>query len=156
MKAHLVDRRLLARSYLWLGPFQAAFVMAAFFGAYRLAGFDRFLDLPADGTAYRSAAGMALAAVVTTQIGNLFAQRSERISLFRIGFGGNRLLWWGVASEVAVIAAIVYVPWLQRVIGTAAFPAVGWLWLLLGIPILPLVDETRKAWRRGRERRRCT
>jgi calcium-translocating P-type ATPase len=154
LDAHLIDRQLLTRSYLWLGPLQAAFVMAAFFGAYRLAGVQGWLDLPSDGPIYRSATAMALAAVVATQIGNLFAQRSVRVSLLRLGLGNNRLLWWGILSEVLVIVLIVFVPAAQDVIGTAPFPAVGWVWLLLGVPLLPLADELRKALLRRRERAR--
>jgi magnesium-transporting ATPase (P-type) len=149
---HVIDRKLLARAYLWLGPLQAAAVMAAFFGAYRLAGYSGWLDLPADGEVYRSAAGMALAMVVATQIGNLFAQRTEEVSLLRTGLGGNRLLWWGVASEVVVILILIYTPFAQAVVGVAPFPAVGWLWLLPGIPLLPLADELRK-WLVRRRRR---
>ena len=150
LDARLIDKRLLLRSYVWLGPMQALFVMAAFFGAYRLAGIDGWLDLPAEGPVYLSASAMALAAVVATQVGNLFTQRSERVSLFRIGLGGNRLLWWGILSEVIVIALIVYVPFLQELIGTAPFPPEGWFWLLLGVPLLPFVDEIRKFLRRSR------
>jgi calcium-translocating P-type ATPase len=155
LDAHLIDRRLLTRSYLWLGPLQAAFVMAAFFGAYRLAGVQGWIDLPSDGPIYRSATAMALAAVVATQIGNLFAQRSVRVSLLRMGLGNNRLLWWGILSEVLVIILIVFVPAVQDVIGTAPFPAVGWAWLLLGVPLLPIADELRKALVRRRERARA-
>ena len=150
LDAHLIDRPLLTRAYLWLGPLQAAFVMAAFFGAYRLTGLDGWLDLPGEGPIYASATAMALAAVVATQIGNLFTQRSNRVSLFRIGLGGNRLLWWGILSELIVIALIVYVPVFQDVIGTAPFPAVGWAWLLLGLPLLPIADEIRKLIARSR------
>lgn len=141
---HVVDRRLLTRAYLWLGPLQATFVMAAFFLAYRLAGYDGWLDLPASGPVYAGATAAALAAVVVTQIGNLFTQRSERVSLARIGLGGNRLLWWGVLSEVLLIVAIVYVPALNRLVGTGPFEASTWLWLTVGIPLLPMADEIRK------------
>jgi magnesium-transporting ATPase (P-type) len=155
LDAHLIDRRLLVRSYLLLGSLQAAFVMAAFFGAYRLAGFEGWLDLPSEGPIYRSATAIALAAVVATQIGNLFAQRSARVSSLRMGLGHNRLLWWGILSELLVIALIVYVPIFQDVIGTAPFPTVGWAWLLLGVPLLPIADEVRKAVARWRRRTRA-
>jgi magnesium-transporting ATPase (P-type) len=149
---HVIDRRLLIRAYLWLGPLQALAVMAAFFGAYRLAGLSGWLDLPAEGDLYGSATAMALAMVVATQIGNLFAQRSDEVSLLRTGLGRNPLLWWGILSEVVVILLLVYTPFGHAVVGTDPFPAVGWLWLLLGIPLLPMVDELRK-WlvRRRRE-----
>lgn len=145
---HLIDRALLGRAYLWLGPAQALFVMAAFFAAYRLLGFRDLLQLPDSGPDYRAAAAMALAAVVVTQIGNLFAQRSRG---FR-SLGANRLLGWGVASEVLVVAALVYLPWLGNVIGTGPFPAVGWLWLLPGIGLLPLVEVVRKRVNRNKRR----
>jgi magnesium-transporting ATPase (P-type) len=151
---HVIDKRLLRRAYLWLGPVQAAFVMLAFFIGFRLQGYDMTGDLPASGPDYRAATAMALAAVVFTQIGNLFAQRSETESLRRVGFGGNRMLWWGVASELVLIGLIVYTPVLNRIIGTAPFPAAGWLWLLLGIPVVPLADELRKSLSRRRARRK--
>ncbi len=43
-----------------------------------------------------------------------------------------------------ILALIVYVPFLQNVIGTAAIPATDWLWLLLMAPLLLLTDEVRK------------
>jgi len=153
LQGHLIDRRLLTRSYLILGPIQAIFVMAAFFGAYRLQGVSSWSDLPSSGPVYLAATAMALAAVVATQIGNLFAQRSERVSLRRVGLRGNRLIWWGIFSEVVVILIIVYVPAAQSFVGTAPFPPIGWVWLLLGIPLLPIVDEIRKGLRSRRTTR---
>jgi magnesium-transporting ATPase (P-type) len=143
---HLIDRALLGRAYLWLGPAQALFVMAAFFAAYRLQGFRDLLQLPGSGPSYRAATAMALAAVVVTQIGNLSAQRARG---FR-DLAANRLLGWGVASEVLVMAALVYVPWLGNAIGTGPFPAVGWLWLLPGLGLLPLVEVVRRRINRRR------
>lgn len=151
--AHLIDRRVLTRAYLWLGPLQALFVMAMFFAAYRLAGVGGWLDLPGTGPVYHAASAMALAAVVATQVGNLFVQRAPRRSLREVGLGRNKLIWWGIGSEVAVILAIVYVPFLQTVIGTAPFPAGGWVWLVLGIPLLPLADVLRTRIRNDRRSR---
>lgn len=143
---HLIDRALLSRAYLWLGPAQALFVMAAFFGAYRLQGFRDLLNLPDTGPSYRAAAAMALAAVVVTQIGNLFAQRSRGFRDLR----ANPLLAWGVASELLVVAALVYLPWVGDIIGTGPFPAAGWLLLLPGVGLLPLVEIIRSRINRRR------
>jgi magnesium-transporting ATPase (P-type) len=96
---------------------------------------------------------MALACVVTTQIGNLFAQRTERISVFRIGLFSNRLLWVGIISELLIIVLIVYAPPLQNVIGTQAFPAANWLFLFAWAPLLLIADECRKFLLRCWERR---
>ncbi|MTV25378.1 cation-transporting P-type ATPase [Nitriliruptoraceae bacterium ZYF776] len=142
---HLITGQLLRRSYLWLGPLQAAVVMGVFLLAYRAMGVDAaWTDLPASGPTYAAATAAALAAVVATQVGNLLAHRTELASVRTTSWRGNRLLWIGVASEVLVILAIVYLPPLQRVIGTAPFP--GWLWLvLLAVsPTLLVADEARK------------
>jgi hypothetical protein len=58
--------------------------MAAFF--FPLMGerlWGTMAGLPDAGPVYGAATAMALGAVVTTQIGNLFAQRTERASFFR-------------------------------------------------------------------------
>jgi magnesium-transporting ATPase (P-type) len=149
---HVITARLLRRAYLWLGLLQAGAALLAFFAAYRLRGFVGWLGLPGEGAVYRSATSAALAAVVATQIGNLFAQRTERVSLFRVGLGGNRLLYAGIAAEVALLLAIVYLPPLQRAFGTAPPPAGAWLLALATTPLLVAADELRKRWQRHRNR----
>lgn len=145
LREHVVTGAMLRRAYLWLGPVQSLAAMAAFYYQYWTNGYwGQWFDLPADGPLYRSATAMALAAVVTTQIGNLFAQRSERLSFLRLPLAGNRLIWIGIATELILIVAIVYVPFLQDVIGTAAFDPVNWMFLAPWTPALLLVDELRK------------
>jgi P-type Ca2+ transporter type 2C len=151
---HLITPALLRRSYLWLGPAQAAIVMGAFFLTYHAMGTWNGLDtLPHQGPIYAAATAAALAAVVTTQIGNLFAHRTDRRSVFEVGLASNRFAWAAIATEIALIAAIVYLPPLQAVIGTAAFPAWLWLPLLAATPTLLAIDEGRKALLRRRHRR---
>ena len=147
---HLVTGPLLRRSYLWLGPLQATAVMLAFYLVYWASGFDGWLDLPSSGRVYAAATAAALATVTMTQIGNLFAHRTERLSIRDVGWTTNRLVWVGIASEVAIVVAIVYLPPLQAVIGTAAFPAWVWLPLLASTPLLLVADELRKSRVRAR------
>jgi len=151
LREHVVTGAMLRRAYLWLGPVQSLAAMGAFYYQYWTHGYwGQWLDLPASGPLYRSATAMALAAVVITQIGNLFAQRSERLSVLRLPLFANRLIWIGIATELLLIAAIVYVPFLQDVIGTAAFAPGNWLFLAAWAPALLLVDEARKALVRHR------
>jgi P-type Ca2+ transporter type 2C len=153
-REHLITPALLRRSYLWLGPAQAAIVMGAFFLAYHAMGAWAGLGaLPDEGPVYAAATAAALAAVVTTQIGNLFAHRTDRRSVFEVGLSTNRFAWGAIATELALIAAIVYLPPVQAVIGTAAFPAWLWLPLFAATPTLLAIDEGRKALLRRRPRR---
>jgi magnesium-transporting ATPase (P-type) len=153
---HVITRDLLVRAYVWLGSVQSVAAMAAFYFMYWMNGYwGQWLDLPSQGPLYASATAMALAAVVTTQIGNLFAQRSERTSIFRLGwshFTGNRLIWVGIATELIMAFGIVYLPALQALIGTNAFPLTYWLFLFAWTPALLLVDEFRKWLLRRRSR----
>jgi magnesium-transporting ATPase (P-type) len=96
---------------------------------------------------------MTLAAVVATQIGNLFAQRTERASVFRVGLFSNRLVWLGIGTELVLLLLIVYVPVFHYVFGTVALPWINWLVLLALIPALLAADEIRKSVVRRWERR---
>jgi len=153
---HVISGRLLRRAYLWLGLLQAGAAMAAFFAAHAALGFaGPWLSLPAEGPAHRVATTAVLATVVATQIGNLFAQRSERLSIFRVGLSGNRMIWLGIAVEVALLLAIVHLPPLQRAFGTARLPAACWLFAAATVPLLPLADGVRgRAAASARARRR--
>jgi magnesium-transporting ATPase (P-type) len=143
---HLVTRSLLARSYLLLGSVQSVAVMAVFLGWYWTHGYaGQWLDLPDEGPLHRQAVSMALATVVVTQIGNLFAQRAEHSTIRQVGLFSNRLVWVGIASELVVVAAVVYLPPLQRVVGTGSVPATAWPWLLPLVLLLPMADGVRKA-----------
>ncbi|HOS80622.1 MAG TPA: cation-translocating P-type ATPase C-terminal domain-containing protein, partial [Anaerolineae bacterium] len=94
--------------------------------------------------------------VVTTQIGNLFAQRTEQRSFFRTPLFNNRLLWIGIATELTLALLLIYVPFLQRIFGTAGFPLEQWGFLFALAPLLLLADELRKALVRRRARTRTS
>jgi potassium/sodium efflux P-type ATPase len=154
-KEHVITAALLLRAYPWLGMIQSIAAMAAFYFMYWTNGYQgQWIDLPGEGPLYRAATAMALAAVVTTQIGNLFAQRTERTSFFHTPLFNNRLIWVGIATELLLIALITYMPFLQSIIGTNSFPLRNWLFLFAWTPSLLLADEARKAVLRWRERKR--
>ena len=96
---------------------------------------------------------MTLASIVATQIGNLFAQRTESTSIWRMHWGTNRLVWVGITTELALIVVLVYLPMLQRLFGTAPFPLGNWLFLFAWTPLLLLADAGRKALGRRVRRR---
>ena len=151
---HVINAGMLARAYLWLGPIQSLAAMAAFYFMFWTSGYaGQWLDLPSSGLLYQAATAMTLGAVVTTQIGNLFAQRTERTSLVKIGLFSNRLVWVGIATELVLIALIIYVPFLQKIFGTAALGTQHWLFLFAWAPALLVADEGRKLLLRRWSRR---
>ena len=93
---------------------------------------------------------MCLAGIVASQIGNALAIRTDRESIFTVGLFSNRLLLWGILSEVLILLALSYLPFLQRIFGTAPLTGYDLLFLLIFPPIMLLADELRKAWHRRR------
>jgi magnesium-transporting ATPase (P-type) len=153
LSEHAITPALLLRAYPFLGLIQSAAAMSAFYFLFWRSGYwGTWIGLPSSGPLYQAATAMTLAAVVVTQIGNLFAHRTVRASAFRAGLPANRLLWAGIAVEIALLLAIVYLPPLQRVFGTGAIPLEGWLFVLPWAPALLLADEARKAIVRRREK----
>jgi magnesium-transporting ATPase (P-type) len=145
LKEHVITRSLLLRAYVWLGGVQSLAAMAAFYYMYWMNGhWGKWIDLPSSGALYGAATAMALSAVVTTQIGNLFSQRSERASIFRLPLFHKKLLWIGIGVELLLVLLIDYAPFFQKIMGTAAFPLRNWWFLFAWTPALLLVDEFRK------------
>jgi Ca2+-transporting ATPase len=143
--ASLLNRAVLLRTFLVLGPVEAALGLAGYFFVYWSDGW-RFGDPLADtGHTYVLATSMTFAAIVIGQVGNVFACRSQGISIFRLPPLGNRLLLVSLGVEVTLLLGLLYLPPFAHIFD---FAALGWReWLFLGalLPVLPLVDELRKA-----------
>jgi magnesium-transporting ATPase (P-type) len=139
----------------WLGLLEAALVCGGFLYVLLRAGW-----LPGDdvGTGsplhdeYLAATTMTFAGITACQVGTALACRTTRASLRSIGFASNRLLLCGIAFELVFAAALIYVPPLQTLFGTAALGPVE----LAVLAVFPVVvwgsDELRKWFVRSRQR----
>jgi len=140
----LLDLPLLLRAYCFLGPMEAIACMVGFFFIYFQYGWRPGLVMPDSGIVYLTATTMSLAGIVATQIGNVFACRTERESVFKVGFFKNKLVLLGIVSELVIITTLVYTPFLQRIFGLAPLGLKQWGFLFAFAPILFLVEEGRK------------
>jgi P-type Ca2+ transporter type 2C len=140
----LLDLPLLLRAYCFLGPIEAIAGMAGFFFIYFEHGWKPGLTMADSGAIYAAATTMSLAAIVATQIGNVFACRTDRESVFRAGIFANKLVLWGIATELAIVSVLVYAPPLQRIFGLAPLTIKEWGLLFMFPPILLLMEEARK------------
>lgn len=163
-EATLLDGRLLRRAYLRLGVVQAVACMAAWAGTWAAHGYGLAALRAATpailahaataevAAVHREATSAALAAIVLCQMANLFACRSERLSAFAVR-AHNPLLALGLAVEAGLLLAVLLLPPLQPVFGTAPLPWQAWPLLLLGPALLLAVDEAAKALGRRRAAR---
>jgi magnesium-transporting ATPase (P-type) len=78
------------------------------------------------------------------QIGNVFACRSSRETIFRLGFLSNRLIVIGIVAEVLLSALIIYHPLGNKIFGTAPLGIDVWLILIPFSMGLLLAEELRK------------
>jgi magnesium-transporting ATPase (P-type) len=152
----LMDAPLLLRAYCFLGLLEGLLGMAGFFLVWWSYGYGipqlqavtpAILSHSADATVlgiYHQATTLTLAAIVACQDGNVFACRSERVSIFKLGFFSNRLIWLGILTEWTLILSIIYLSPFQVLFSTTSLTM--WQWLILLIcPIVVLgADELRK------------
>jgi magnesium-transporting ATPase (P-type) len=146
----LLDRRVLARAFAFLGPVEAAVSLALLpLGAALFFGWMPGASLPTAGTGLGVLSAMVFASIVLMQMANAFECRSEHESLFRIGPLTNRLLVAAIAVDMATLLAFVYVGPLYRLLGSRPLGLAQWA-LVLGTPwVLLAAEELRKlAFRR--------
>jgi magnesium-transporting ATPase (P-type) len=119
--------------------------MAAFFFVLN-AGSWRYGEVlaPTDPL-YLEATTACLAAIVLSQVVNVFLCRDDRRSAFAMGLASNPLLLWGIAVEIVLIFAIVYTPLGQVLFGTAPLPAAAWLVMVPFAVAMVALEEGRKA-----------
>lgn len=142
--ARLLDMPLLLRSLCFLGPIEVVASLGGFFFVYVMNGWRPGMPMADSGPVYIAATTMTLAGIVACQAGNVFACRTERESLFRVGLFSNKLVLWGIAGELAIIGCLIHIPFLSRLFGLAPLGLSEWAFLIAFAPLLFLMDEARK------------
>jgi magnesium-transporting ATPase (P-type) len=164
----LLDRSVVGRAF-WLGSIEAALCYTGFFAVYILSGNAGVLQLPylnfiplaimealrlsiPPDSVYKVAITVFHAGVVMSQVGNAFACRSSKTRSTHLGWLSNGYLLLGVAIEIMVIVALIYIPFLAVAFNHAQLPAQYWLGLGLFGPVLYSLEWIRKAISRRLDR----
>lgn len=154
---NILNKKVLLRSYAFLGLIEAGMLFVLFFLAWNQFGYSAadmrsFTTQLANGTAgahvsyvYQYAITMAFGAVIFCQIGNLLECRSPHQSFFSMLHKKNRLMVWGIVIEIALYLLIAYVPFMQMAFGTAT-PQTSHLFLLLFCPVVMIILEEFRKW----------
>jgi P-type Ca2+ transporter type 2C len=163
----VLDVKLLVRSLGWLGVIEAGLCCAGYFAVFYLAGYHDLLHLPRldwlpyaerlaapGGQAYILATTVFHAGVVAAQIGNALACRTEKEPIHRLGWLSNHFLLVGIAVEIALILALIYLRPLASVFEHLPLPPVYWLGLGLYAPALYSLERLRKTIARRIDQRR--
>jgi len=152
----LLSLPLLLRSYLFLGIAEAAVAMGGFFLYLYSQGWAWGTHLDWSSPLYKEATTVTLAGIVLAQVANVFACRSDRLSVTKLGWFSNPLILWGIAIELAILVVITYTPAGNSIFGTSPLPLWVFEPLALGALVLLLIEEGRKIianWLRHRHPR---
>lgn len=149
-KDKLLDRHTLLRGYFFLGLLSSIGVIFGYFWQLWQSGWHWGITgadpLFAPGSLFqRQAATMVFLGIVIMQVANVFACRTERVSVFQVGFFSNRLIFAGILFELVFAAILIYVPFFQQIFGTAPVGWEGWLLLFAFTPLVFFAEEARKA-----------
>jgi Ca2+-transporting ATPase len=159
----LLDGGLLSRA-LWLGLIEATLCFSGFLSIFIVSGHVNeiglaFLAPLASWIDFRLslsfnqalilAATVYHAGVVTSQIGNALACRSDHMRSSALGWLSNKYLWIGILIELFGIYSIIYIPFLADIFNHA--PLLSWMWIGLAFNtiIIYSVEWIRKAIVRG-------
>jgi magnesium-transporting ATPase (P-type) len=153
-KKGIIDAMVIFRGYIFLGLLASAAVVISYFLVLRAGGWKLGMQLEPDDTIFTNllhlkAITMVFAGIVVIQIANVFACRSEKHSAFRIGLFSNKLILWGIGFEVIFVAALVYVPPLQRIFNTIGLGLKDWGLLSIFMVIIFGLEELRKKMARA-------
>ncbi len=149
----LLNLPILLRTYLFLGTIEAMIAMGGFFLYLYSQGWSWGTPLDWSAPLYREATTVTFVGIVLAQVANVFACRSDRLSIRRLGWFTNPLIVWGVVTELILLTLITYTPLGNDIFGTSPLPL--WIYgpLALGALVLLLAEERRKIIVNRRHRR---
>ena len=142
-EGRLLDRKVLARSFGWLGPTEALMEMSAFFVALMAAGWRPGMSFPT-GHALAVASGAAFSAVVLGQLANAFACRGDRSPAWRVDAPRNTALIGATLVEFALLFGFLGVGPVARLLGQTWPGFAGGAVAVATIPAVLLADATAK------------
>jgi Ca2+-transporting ATPase len=87
---------------------------------------------------------VVLAMMIIFELVNAYNNRSDRYSLFKVGFFKNQWLNWSILSSVVLAVIVIQVPTLNRIFHTSFLTATDWIIVVLAaLTIFPVVEITK-------------
>lgn len=132
---------------LYIGLIISAGAMFGCLSTWSTGGWH-FGTLSISNPVYIKGTTMTFAGIVVAQVGNVLACRTSKTSVFKTSLRSNKWIWLGIAAQISILSAIVYVPLLQNTFGTAPLGLNDWLFLTMLAIIIIFAEEIRKFFAR--------
>jgi magnesium-transporting ATPase (P-type) len=143
LEEHLFDSHMLIRS-LYIGIIIAIGALFGCLNVWIIGGWNWGEILDTSSLEYVKGTTMTFAGIVMGQVGNVLSSRTNKISIFRLGFSRNKWILRGIAAQIGILFVLIYVPWLQPIFGTTALNVLDWFYLLLIMISVISAEEIRK------------
>ncbi len=143
VKERLFTTRVFARS-IYIGVIIAIGAMIGCLTAWTAGGWHLGMPLLANDPVYIKGVTMTFAGIVVAQVGNVLACRTSKQSIFKTSIKTNKWIFIGIAIQLAILAVLVYVPFLQQFFGTTGLNLLDWIYLAGLAVVVVIADEIRK------------
>jgi sodium/potassium-transporting ATPase subunit alpha len=140
----LLTPQLLFTAYGIKGPIEALAGFFCYFAVLFGGGWKFGEQLANNNPLYMQSITAFFAAVIICQIANVFASRTRLQSVFKVGLLSNRMVLLGIATEIIILALIIWNPFANLIFNTSPLDL---RYILLSIPFaifLLGIDELRK------------
>ncbi len=140
----LLTPQILFTAYGIKGPIEALAGFFCYFAVLFQGGWNFGQELANNNPLYMQSITAFFSAVIICQIANVFASRTRFQSVFTKGLFSNRMVLLGVATELLILAVIIWNPFANLIFNTTPIEL---KYILLSIPfgiLLLAVDEFRK------------
>ena len=140
----LLTRNLLGMSYGIVGMIQAVAGFFSYFVTLFSGGWTWGKELANNDPLYRTSITAFFASIVICQVADVLICRTRRQSIFSVGLFSNKLVWFGIGTELLLLFLIAYVPVFNTFFDTARL---DWWHLLLSVPFafaIIIGDEIRR------------
>ncbi len=96
---------------------------------------------------------VAFGTLTLSELIRAFTARSERISVFKLGFFSNRTMNMAVIFSILLVIAVMYVPFLQKIFNTVTIPPIDLLVIIPFALMASVAAELTKIYLRARAKK---
>jgi potassium/sodium efflux P-type ATPase len=130
---------------IYVGLIMATGAVVAFLWSMKRGGWDFGEKIDFGSALYIKSTAATYAVLAMTQMANLLQARSEKLSVFAIGFFKNKYVIGAIAISVAMLLAFLHVPFFQTYLHMSPIDWQDWLVVAGATLAVFLFEEARKA-----------
>ena len=129
----------------YIGFIMATGAIVAFLWSMKRGGWNFGEKIDFSSALYIKSTAVTYAVLSMTQMANLMQARSEKLSVFKIGFFKNRWLIGSIFISVGMLLAFMYIPFFQKYLHMSPIDFWDWLVVIGATLAVFIFEEARKA-----------